>query len=147
MALRDNLLPVANTLRAKAEAFGVRRYSVTVRQRTWSGGRPGLGTMTPTDLTLSPRPRVRAVSSREIAASGGTFTQGDLRIGPITPSNGAGVGYTAAQLAPDVSSANGDVMYVLVGDDGTTVARLVDRPSVDRSLGWFVVVRPTRETP
>ena len=102
MTTRDEVLPDLDEARAIIAGEGLRRYSVTIRVRTWSAGRIGGGTATNADLVLSPAPRVRVLSSREIAASGGTYEEGDYRIDKITPAYSAPTtgGYTPAKLKP-----------------------------------------------
>lgn len=85
MSKRDNILPAFDRARTKLDTLGLRRYAVATRRRTWSGGRKGLGTATTADTPLVPTPRVRQLSTREIAASGGKYQQGDFRIDRITP--------------------------------------------------------------
>jgi hypothetical protein len=146
--VRSDVLPDLDEARALIDELGLRRYSVTIRRRQWSGGKPGLGTATNTDLVLSPRPRVREISVREVAGSGGTFESGDFRIDKITPRYTAPTtgGYTPAMLVISPANAAQDVVIVLVGDDGTKVCTLVES-SFDRSFGYSMVVRPRRETP
>lgn len=144
MTVRDNVLVPLDAARGVIAGLGLRRYAVTVRTRTWSGGAPGAGTATNADRVLSPTPRVRAVSPREVAASGGTFEAGDYRIDKITPAY-AGGGYTPSQLVP-VPAGDQDVVVVLAGDDGTKVCTIV-AASHDRAFGYALVVRPRRETP
>lgn len=85
MTDRDDALPDVQQARADVQGVGLRRYAITIRKRTWAGGFPGIGAMTPTDLVITPTPRVRQLHSREIAASGGTYEQGDYRVDKITP--------------------------------------------------------------
>lgn len=147
MTVRDNVLVPLDAARGIIAGLGLRRYTVTVRTRTWSGGAPGAGVATHSDVVLSPTPRVREVSARQIAGSGGTYEAGDFRVDKITPAFAgppAG-GYTPAQLNP-VPAANQDVVVVLVGDDGTKVCTIIDAPA-DRAFGYSLTVRPRRETP
>ena len=144
MTVRDNVLVPLDAARAVIAGLGLRRYAVTVRTRTWSGGAPGAGDASNADLVLTPTPRVRALSTREVASSGGTFESGDYRIDKITPAY-AGGGYTPEQLSP-VPAADQDVVVVLAGDDGTKVCTIVGS-SHDRAFGYSLIVRPRRETP
>lgn len=145
---RDDVLPDLDGARAEVDATGLRRYAVTIRTRTWSGGAPGVGTATNSDLPITPRPRVRDLSAREVASSGGTFSAGDMRLDRITPryTTPTTGGYTPEQLNPPVSAANQDVVVVLTGDDGVMLATVV-AVNFDRSFGYSLVVRPRRETP
>jgi hypothetical protein len=147
MTVRDNVLVPLDAARAIIAGLGLRRYAVTVRVRTWSGGRPGAGAATNADLALSPTPRVRTLAPREVAASGGTYEEGDYRVDKITPafSGPPSGGYTPAQLNPE-PGADQDVVVLLGGDDGAKVCTLVGAPA-DRAFGYELIVRPRREAP
>lgn len=144
MALRERLNRLAERVRGipASAAFDERTTSVTIRTRTWAGGRKGHpGLTTDVDLTLSPRPKVREVSMREITASGGRYSAGDVRVGPITPQY-AGGGYTKAQLAPTTEVSGVEVIYVLEGGVTGEFAR-IDLSS-DRSHSYFLTLRQRR---
>lgn len=147
MAVRDNILVPLDAARSIIAGLGLRRYTVTVRRRAWSGGQPGAGTATNTDLVLSPTPRVRTLAPREVAASGGTYEEGDYRVDKITPAflGPPPGGYTPAQLHPEPGAAE-DVVVVLAGDDGAKVCTIVGAPA-DRAFGYELIVRPRREAP
>lgn len=147
MAVRDNVLKPIDKARAIVANLGLRRYTVTIRRRAWSGGAPGAGVATHTDLLLSPTPRVRALAPREVASSGGTYEEGDYRVDKITPTflGPPPGGYTPAQLNPEPGAAE-DVVVVLAGDDGTKVCTIVGAPA-DRAFGYELIVRPRREAP
>lgn len=147
MAVRDNILVPLDAARGIIAGLGLRRYAVTVRVRTWAGGRPGAGAATNADLVLSPTPKVRAIAPREVASSGGTYEEGDYRVEKITPAfvGPPAGGYTAAQLHPE-PAANQDVVVVLAGDDGEKVCTILGAP-VDRAFAYELTVRPRRESP
>ncbi len=144
--LRDGLLPVIDSLRALPSVFGLRRYTVTLRSRAWSGGAIGRGTATNTDTVLTPAPRVRAVTAMEVAQSAGTWREGDLRLDKITPQYTTPTtgGYTPMQLAlrPPANGAT-DVCVILVGDEGPVEAQIVER-RFDRAFGYSLIVRISR---
>lgn len=148
MSLRDELLPVVDELRGLPGEFGFRRFTVTIRRRTWSGGQPGSGTATNTDLVIAPAPRVRQIGAKEVASSGGTFETGDYRCTKITPAftGPPAGGHTPAQLHPQDLTAAQDLVVVLVADDGTKLCTIV-AAHFDEALGYELVVRPRRETP
>lgn len=125
--LRAKLIPAIQCIREIPTDLGMRRYTLTIRVRTWSGGRPGVGTPTDSDLTITPRPRVRAVSVREVQASGGRYTDGDLTADRINPyvAGPPAVGYTPTQLRPVASGPAQEVMYILTGDEGPFECSLV----------------------
>lgn len=98
--------------------FDLRTTTVTIRTRTWTGGEDGaevgVGSCTDSDVTLTPRPKVKELGDTEV------------EIGPITPSHSSG-GYTVAQLNPDLSALPGtEVLWVLVGANGTRYYQLTD---------------------
>lgn len=145
MSLRDELLPVVNDARALVDGLGLRLFDVRVEVRSWSGTRIGAGVLTTAStLTLEPRPRVRDVSAREVASSGGTLRNGDRRITAITPTH-AGGGYTPDQLRPAITGQQ-ERVYVITGADGESEWELVEA-SFDRPFGHELVVRRRRASP
>lgn len=117
MADRDDILPDLDEARAEIAAIGLRRYSVTLRARTWTGGDPGIGTAADVDLPLIPAPRTRQLTSAEIANSGGTYEKGDYRVDKITP------GYSALDSG-------------LVRHTGTGTGKVTPSTSVPTSGVW-----------
>lgn len=140
----DRFRAIADKARAVAEP--VRPITVSVRVRTWSGARIGAGTASVVDTEITPRPRVRELSLREVQSSGGHFEVGDIAVGPVTPpytSNGGG-GYTEAQLRP-AGAPNKETLLVLSGDlDGEY--RIVEIDT-SRAVGFRIVARRLRTTP
>lgn len=145
MTLRDDLLAPLNHARALVDGLGLRPYVVTLIRRVWSGATVGDGIATDTRLTLFPNPKVRNVSLKEIAGSAGTFQDGDLVIGPITPFNGT-IGYTPEQLRPVSSDGRTQLFYELAGPSGTKLCTLVEA-NFDRAMHYTVYVRRVRQTP
>lgn len=147
--LRDELLPVFDELRGLIEEFGLRRYTLTVRQRTWSGGTAGAGTPTDVDTDILPSPKVRQLTPDEVAGSGGTYQNGDFKANRITPAYIDGItpgGFSPDDLKLTASSEAVEILYLLVGDDGTKVCTLVG-DSFDRAFGYSLILRQTRRTP
>jgi hypothetical protein len=149
VSLRDDLLPVVNDGRQIIDDLGFRTHTVTVRTRTWAGARPGLPTPTSyTDsvLALTPAPRVRQVSSQEVAQSGGFLSTGDVRIDRITPQY-AGGGYTPDQLDPSLggTAANVEVVYRLTGPLAADYT--IKSANYDRALGYSLIVTRSARTP
>jgi len=146
MTLRTDLLPVVDELRALAgpSGFDVRTSQLTVRTRTWAGGRRGLGPVTDSDLDLAQSYKIREVSTREIASSGGLFEMGDIKVGPITPTDVSGGGYTEAQLAPEGQTGT-EVVYVVTGDLAGEYARVELNKS--KPFSWYLTLRRRRTTP
>ena len=89
MSFRTRLLPVIEKLRGKIPgALDLRVYRVTVRVRTWTGARPGIGTPTDVDYVLQNagfNVKVTMLSTKDVVASSGRYTAGDFRIGPFSP--------------------------------------------------------------
>lgn len=121
MSFQDSLRSLANGVRGIATDFGVRNYSVTIRTETFADSNQ-LGTPTVSDLTLTPRPKVREASMGR-----------ELIVGPITPSHSGG-GYTVAQLNPvETASTSVRVTYRVTGDNGTKEYVLKD---IDTGRGY-----------
>lgn len=146
MSLRDDLLPVVDSLRQLPNTLGVSRYAVTIRRRSWSGGAPGLGNATDTDTVLTPSPNVRVLTSKEVADSGGTYREGDFRVFGITPaySGSTSGGYTPAQLDPRPNGPQEDVCYLLTGDDGIAREAQLVKLMTDKPFGYELVLRLIR---
>jgi len=147
MALREKLLPVLQNKRAFIESLGLRPNALTIRKRTHIGT-PGVDAYIDEDLVITPKPRVREVSTREISGSGGRYAAGDLRIDKITPqyTDATGThGYTPAQIDPTIATRGVDVIYLITGTLAGDYA-LVDA-NVDRNFGYSLVVTRKRSTP
>jgi hypothetical protein len=125
MTLRDRLQAVAERVRGIPDTLGMRPWSILVRKRTWSGERVGIGLPVDVDVPLHvyfgrANPRIQEVTSKDIVASGGTFTTGDIKVGPITPTCLAAVTATAGGHSfPDVDPLAGalpaEVMFLVTG--------------------------------
>lgn len=85
MSDRDDALADLDAARADIAAVGLYRYALTVRVRAWGGRRPQEGVATLADTPILPRPRTRVLTLREVAASGGTYRDGDYFVTGITP--------------------------------------------------------------
>lgn len=119
MSFRQNVLAALASIRAIPGPTGLdlRVTSVTVRTRTWSGGRRGVGTPTDSDLVITPRPKVRKVTLRESNASGGKWGIDDVIVDGIQPQTPGGVGFTRAQIAPEETVDGIEIIYVLASED------------------------------
>ena len=114
MTFLDELRATANAARAIPTDMGLRPYVVVIRIETYNDASQ-LGAPTITDLTLTPRPKVREESSGR-----------ELKVGPITPEHTGG-GYTVAQLNPVADlPANRRVRYLVTGPNGTREYVLYD---------------------
>lgn len=142
--LRTSLLPVMQAARGIIDDLGFRTSDVVIRTRTWIGPRSVDGAYNDEELALrNPRPRVRTLSTREIAASGGKYELGDLRIDKLTPhyAGPPAGGYTPAQLDPPVSSDDVEVRYVVSGAFAGEYA--IESGNFDRALGYSIVIKRT----
>jgi hypothetical protein len=88
--LASALLPVVDTVRGIPGILGFHGTTVTARLVTWLGTRPGVGECTIVDTPLlvmsnTQNPRVRQLSDKDALASGGIYTNQDIRVGPVTP--------------------------------------------------------------
>jgi hypothetical protein len=156
---RDNLLYAVDKCRTVLgpTVMDLRPTSISVITRNWSDGTDsGDGFPSDTTLTLPNYTKVRHLSQREIAQSGGVYEDGDIIVGPITPQYTSPVdgvttgGFTEAQLAPSVTAPAGEVVYRVAQQSGATglsgdYARVEIRR--DRTLRMMLVLRRMRTTP
>lgn len=133
MSLRDDLVPVVDDVREMIDDLGLRLHTVQTRRITWSGGAPGLGDATVTDVALSPAPKVRNPSPRERVAEPGRFEEGDRLVEKISAT------YTEADLDGG-AIADAEEFYWLIDGDPY---RVVGKP-LERFLGWTVQLRRMR---
>lgn len=152
MSLRDDLLPLVDEIRGSVPGdLGLRPHTVTVRVRTWSGARPGLGTKTDVDTLIRNagyNPKVAEVTTKDVVASGGFYQSGDFRIGPITPEYTGG-GTALATQDPATTSTAREVLYKIEGPGLPSTGAWFKRVS-DTTLKSFrneIVVRRTAEAP
>jgi hypothetical protein len=146
MSLRTELLPVVDDLRGLAgpDGFDVRTSQLTIRTRSWSGGKRGIGPKTDSDFPLPQKYKIRELTMREVAGSGGHFEMEDVRVGPITPLDVDGGGYTIEQLAPDGRTGI-ETIYVISGDLSGEYTRIdFDRT---KPFSWYLTLRRRRTTP
>jgi hypothetical protein len=121
----------------------IRTIAVVIRKRVWASKR-GLGTPTDTDFALPSYVKVRSVTDREVATSGGMLTLEDVIIGPITPEYPGG-GYSVSDIMPDVSNQLTEVVYVLSGAMNGEYRRIA--ASTDRPFRYMLTVRRKNTTP
>lgn len=151
MSLRDDLLPALNDARTICDDLGLRQNAVDVIVRTWTSGRVGSpASQSPgTDYVdvkvhLTPNPKVRRVTQREISSSGGEYEDADLIVGPMTPAF-VGGGNSLAQIDPDVRQRGVEVIFILSGPNAGEHSLIDVRR--DRPMRYECVVRRTRRTP
>lgn len=137
------MLDVAETLRALAgpSVFDIRTTGVTVRTRSYVGGRrSSQSAYTDSDLVLPQIYKVARVKANEISSSGGLYEIGDLKVGPITP-RGDTLGWTEAQLAPQVTTDGIDIIYVLSGNSGHSGEYSRVELQREKPFSYFLVLR------
>lgn len=150
------VLPALDIVRSVGGILGLRVYTVTVRQRVWSGERPGLGGYSDTDTVLTNQGpggtlynvRLRYVSSRDVIASGGKFRDRDMRVGPMTASYAASIGLNAGgwtEATVDATPYNSlpqEIFWNVVGPDtpaaGIWCEKIEERAN---SMHYEVVLR------
>jgi hypothetical protein len=155
MSLVDDLLPVFGTVRSIPGSLGLCPFRVEVVVRGYTGGRPGVGTLSETATTILERgqnPDVEQVSTREILASGGVYRDQDLRIGPLTPPwtdpvDGT-TGGTALSMLDPTPPAGSSVYYRLRGPGLPAQGSLYKKVEahVTDPTGYTIVIRKTGET-
>jgi len=125
-SFRDDLLPDLDEIRGISDELGLRVFSVFVQRNTWSGSRPGMGNVTPGPIVqlVNTRPDgstapvlVRQVTSQDIIASGGVYSDGDYKVGPMTPPYpGGGVGDDALDPTPTATPTQAvEIVWTMKG--------------------------------
>lgn len=145
MGLVQDLLPVIDEARGLLDDYGLRPFRVWVRVRDSAGVRAGeLGHVdTDTEITVAggKAPGVREIKSQDVVSSGGTITQADFEIGPLTPDYGTGG--TKAEVIDPPRRPGREVFYVIKGpglpDEGVLCKRTDD--DTWSPFGWLVRVR------
>ena len=112
MTIVDRALRPLNRGRQKLVDAGLRPVRIYRRTNAWSAGELHLGTLTETDLEITPRPKVVGNDDRR------------LRVTNITPSHDGG-GWSPADLQPDAATGQ-ETVYIVQQPDGELEAyRLV----------------------
>lgn len=130
MTLSDNLKSILDRVRSIPARLDLRPYTVTVRLRSWSGTRPGLGTKTDTDTELlvdGYAPHVRQLSQRDVIASGGLYSTQDFEV-TLTPSFTVGDvsgGVAVSSFEPSTTSHPQEIFFKLTG------------PGIPENGAWF----------
>jgi hypothetical protein len=163
MPLVPAILPSLDIIRGIGGVLGMRVFTVVVRRRVWSGPRPGApgSTKVDTDVQLTNRfvdgslqpVMVKQVSRAEAIASGGTYTNRDLKIGPITPifassAFGAVGGFDDGSIDPAPTGQAVQIIWIVntpagtfgVPNQGIICEKIGEEAT---SLHYFAIVRAT----
>ena len=109
--LRDDLIPIVDELRREVVdgIAGLRISTVSIRRRSWSGGRLGTGTPTDADLVLDPVPRVGSPTPHDRSSEAGKYEEGDLVADRIS------LTYTEDQLSGGLSASQ-ELFWLIDGE-------------------------------
>jgi hypothetical protein len=142
VGFRDDVRAIAYAARSIPGTLEMRPYSVAVRVTNYSGAHVGDGaetqTVTPITEANGQNPKVRWLSSEEIALSG--LPNGSVEVGPCTPDFPGG-GTSVSTLAP--VTPNTTVHYILTGPEfptGATYERAGLR--TDRAFHYTLTLKP-----
>jgi hypothetical protein len=98
--LGDVLVGVVDGIRRDVRAaLGTRPHEVAIVTRTWSSGRPGIGTPTDVVLELDPPPMVTDLGLRSDLRPAGREEEGDILLTEVS------LRYTEAELHPSTAGA------------------------------------------
>lgn len=140
-SLRVSLIPIVDAGRQLVSDLGFRQSIVTVRVRTWSGGRPGSGTAADVDTVLSPRPKVGEPPARLVHDAPGRYEAGDLIVSRIS------ITYEETELMPNPSAGVEVIWLVTDAIDGRSREyKLVGVPS-KLSFGYTAQLRRRNRAP
>jgi hypothetical protein len=125
---RDRVLPALNRARAIVDRSGLRRYSLAIITRSWSGGAIGSGTPTDTRLVITPRPEVGPAPERALREfeTGGAITLGQQA-------------WMVTDITPEFAKATRAVTHTGSGTGTMTVASSIPTLGVT-SGSWSLVV-------
>jgi len=151
--IRQDMLDLAADLREiPTDPFDVRQTQVFVVTRVWSGGQKGAPAApnqpryTDTEMELLPRPKVRPLTQREIASSGGRYDDGDLivkYIQPMPPTEPGGI--TTAQMLQDHVPQGTEIFYRLAGAINGNYNRRSS--NIAPALHYELVIGQRRDSP
>ena len=125
MTLRDDMLPVVETIRQIPADSGLRKIRVWVRSQTRTTAFGLTGTVTNIDTEITPRPKVVRDPEREGYYGSALARVADGRamrrvyvIGPITPDHATG-GRSIAELLGVTATDSARPLIMLQDDDAT----------------------------
>lgn len=156
MSLRDDLLPAIDAIRGIPDQLGTRLYDVSIRVRSWSGSRPAVDNSSSSDADAAfgvdagtHRTRVVQLTSRDLIASGGNYSDADLKVGPLTPKY-AGGGFEPSDFDPEPTSAPVEIFFKIVGPGmraGGSWFKKINTNVVGTPFRYTFIVRAVAETP
>jgi hypothetical protein len=158
MSLRTSILPGLAAIDAalgNTQGLDLRPTTLTILQRSWSGGRRGVGNAAIVSTLALPPIYIRHVTEREIAGSGGRYLQGDWMCGPIRPAwtslTGTQGGFVIAQLDPPVTTPGVENIYVFSATNPNAAGEVGENQLVqlhqDLALAFMLVLRRRATTP
>ncbi len=160
--LRDAILPALDQIRSIGGILGFRRFTVTVRVRSWSGERPGVGVVFEKNVVLTNQGigstptvpvRVRQLSAKDIIASGGLYRDRDMKVGPMTPTYAASLGlraggYDDSTLDVPTTYSPNEIFWNVTGDGMPFGGVWCDKIGEEATaLHYFVILRATGRQP
>jgi len=128
--------------------YALRTVALTVRVKTWSGtkvGPPGIATTVDTVIagTAGNLYKIRAVTQKDIVASGGKYQAGQYRVGPITPPFAGGPITADDIIPPKIAGQGREVYYGVTDATGTTQWCSMVGAETMHALHWYLVLKPT----
>lgn len=145
MALKDDLLPLVDELRAIPGDLGFRPFEVYVRKKMYAGPRIGVGAVTTTETRLlvgGQNPKVREKRSKDVVAGTPEAQDSIFEIGPLTPAF-AGGGIDEEVINPTRTATPTTFLFLLKGpglpEEGLLCQRI--EGDTDRPLRYIVRVR------
>lgn len=149
----SSILSSLDTIRGIAGVLGLRPFTVSITVRTWSGVRAGQGNRADVATTFgvsagTQPPKVRFVSQKDILASAGKYVDGDIRVGPLTPSYPGG-GTTPASFEPALGFLPTEIFWSVTGPTLPASGAWCDKigEETDSALHYYVVLRRGGKTP
>ena len=143
-------------LRGIPGQLGLRLFTVTIVQRTWSGSRVGLGINTDTETGVKVdlgvyQTKVKMIKASDNIASGGLYTDQDLKVGPITPpfpSSGPD-GDAITVFDPVVGASPTELFFHVVGPGYPAAGAWFKKISQDvtGNFRYTFIIRKTAEIP
>lgn len=158
MTFRDQILSPLDAIRGIGGRLGLRRFTVTVRTRVWTGAIPGDGTSTDTDVVLTNQDAtgtmqpvmVRQLKRSEVITSGGLYADRDIRVGPMTPDYAAQFfqqstgGYADGDLDPVPTASATQLFYMVSGPGWPQPQGLAEKVGMESTdLHLYLILRST----